>query len=70
MSIGIFSRLKSDFNSAVKNPPFGVRVDFAESRALMRRENNRSETTLARVGYVFGVDEKTEFAENLFAENA
>ncbi len=46
-----------------------MRVNFREGRVLMRRKNNGSKTALARVGDVFGVDEKAELAEGFFGEN-
>ncbi len=47
-----------------------MRVDFREGRILERRKHDLPETALARVGDVFGVDEKAVFAESFFAENA
>src|SRR5690242_17238852 len=58
-----------NLDPAVKDPPFRVRVNLAESRALMRREDDRPETALPGVGDVFGVDEQADLAVTLFAEN-
>lgn len=54
---------KLDFDSAVEDSAFCVRVDFTERRSLMRRKNHWSETALASIGDVLGVDEKTHPAE-------
>ena len=62
--------LQPDFDAAVKNSAFGVRVDFGERRVLKGRKNHLPETALARVGDIFGVDKQAEFAERFFAENA
>ena len=47
-----------------------MRVNFAESRVLMRRKNDLTETILARVSDIFGIDEKTVFTEVFFLENS
>src|SRR5215216_843886 len=63
------SFLKPDFDSAVENSPFSVRIDFAESWVLMRRKNHRPEPALASIGNVFGINKQADFAVSFFAEN-
>lgn len=60
---------KPEFESAVKNPAFSVRVDFGEGRVLMRRKNNLPKAALAGVGDVFRIKEQTNLSVTLFAED-
>ena len=61
---------KLDFDSAVEDSSFRVRVDFAEGRVLVRRKYHWSETALASICNILGVDEKTCLTERLFAKDS
>ena len=61
---------KLDFDSTVEHPAFGVCIDLAESRVLMRRENYAAVAALPNVGNIFGIEKQAEFAERFFSEKS
>src|SRR5690242_5224016 len=62
--------LESDLNSTIDHTAFSVRIDLAERRHLVWREDHLAETSLASVGDVFEVQEKAVLAERLFSEDS
>src|SRR5215218_3151123 len=62
--------LEPDLNSAVYNPSFRRRINLAETRHLVRREDDLSKASLPRVSDVFEIDKETVLTEHLLAKDS
>src|SRR5262245_55058837 len=62
--------LQSEFDPAVNNASFCVRINLGEGWHLVRWENHLAETSLPSVSEVFEIDKKAVFAEGLFARDS
>ena len=58
-----------EFEPAIDDASFGVRVNLTEGRQLVWRENYLAKAALAGVGDVFEIDKETELAKRFFAED-
>src|SRR5215216_5562554 len=62
--------LEPDLDSTVNNPSFSRRINLAETRHLVRRENDLSKASLPRVSDVFEINKETILTEHLLAKDS
>src|SRR5215213_4652805 len=62
--------LEPDLNSAVYNSSFSRCINLAETRHLVRRENDLSKASLPRISDVFEIDKQTVLTEHLLAKDS
>ena len=60
---------KVDFDPAIKDSSLSMRVNLAERRVLVWREDYRSEPTLTRVPDILCIDEHAQFAQRLLTKD-